>query len=475
MLPPPMKPLRLLWLLGLLMYVVTAYVNIGIVAMDDYEYGVARVVPAQNQHNADIIANVGIRSPVPSLVLVSLSRAALWLGFTDPLAQYRFVLLSVGIFAYCMLTFFARRHFQLERSPGKEAIVLFLIGFFWLSPFFFSRPLIESLSAPFVTASAYFTCEYWMRGNRRSLILAVFALMVAAMFRFQVGVCFLAILATFVLRRQWKDAAGLALASVITFLIPGLVDLALRGSFYASLISYFAYNLKYSSTFGVTPFYSYVTLFLAISIPPAFWLRYRNLRWREEFRPLLPTVLFFFIFLVAHSAIPHKEDRFMVPILPSFLICLVPLANYIMVHHRLRAAYFLVVNAFLLVITSFAVEQQNTIGLVLYLAKRPDISRIVGIDATLVLYPAAYASRAPAPRTMSADEFTGAPPKDCSTVVAVRTSFEREVPNLRREFRKVAEFKPGLLEQLVIRINPGSNARRTTIELFEPRGCARAP
>lgn len=474
MLTPAMKHLRLLWLLGLLMYVVTAYVNIGIVAMDDYEYGVARVVPAQNQHNADIIANVGIRSPVPSLMLVSLSRLALKLGFTDPLAQYRFVLLIVGIFAYCMLTFFARGHFQLDGSSGKETIALFLVGFFWLSPFFFSRPLIESLSAPFVTASAYFACEYWMKGNRRALVFSVFALMVAAMFRFQVGVCFLAILATFALRRQWKDAGVLALASAVALLIPGLVDLALRGSFYASLISYFAYNLKYSSTFGVTPFYSFVTLFLAISIPPAFWLRYRDLRWREEFRPLLPTVLFFLFFLVAHSAIPHKEDRFMVPILPSFLICLVPLANYVVVHHRLRSAYFLVINAFLLVITSFTVEQQNTIGMVLYLAKRPDISRIVGIDATLVLYPAAYATRAPTAQTMSADEFTAAPPTDCSTVVAVRASFRNEVPNLDHEFRKIAEFKPGLLEQLVIRINPGSNARRTTIELFEPRKCVRA-
>jgi hypothetical protein len=99
----------------------------------------------------------------------------------------------------------------------------------------------------------------------------------------------------------------------------------------------------------------------------------------------------------------------------------------------------------------------------------------VGIDATLVLYPAAYAMRAPAPRTMSADEFTATPPMDCSTLVAVRTSFEHEVPNLGRNYRRIAEFKPGLLEQLVIRINPGSNARRTTIDVFEPRGCGHAP
>jgi hypothetical protein len=468
-----MKPLRMLWFLGLLMYVVTAYVNIGIVAMDDYEFGVARVVPAQNQHNADIIANAGFRSPVPSLVLVSVSRVALKVGLDDPLSQYRFVLVSVGIFAYCMLTFFARKHFQLAGNPRKETIALFLVGFYWLSPFFFSRPMIESLSAPFVTASAYFACEYWMRGKRSALILSVFALMVASMFRFQVGVCFLGILATFVLRRQWRDAGVLALASALAFLMPGLVDLALRGTFYASLVSYFRYNVAQSSTFGVTPFYSFVTLFLAISIPPAFWLRYRELRWREEFRPLLPTLLFFGIFLIAHSAVPHKEDRFMVPILPSFLVCLTPLANYIATHHRVRAAYFLAVNAFLLVITSFTVEQQNTIGLVLYLAKRPDISRIVGIDGTLVLFPTAYAKRAPTARTMSAGEFVQSAPKDCNTVIAVRTSLKDQVPNLAAEFRKIAEFKPGLLEQLVIRINPGSNARRTPIELFEPSECAR--
>ncbi|HEY3934115.1 MAG TPA: hypothetical protein VGL65_05805 [Gemmatimonadales bacterium] len=455
------------------MYVATAYVNIGVVAMDDYDWGVAHVVPAQNQDNADIIAHAGIRSPVSTLVLVSVSRIAERAGFKDPVSQYRFVLLVTGIFAYCMLTFFARRHFRLRGGLDKERIVLLLIGFFWLAPYFFSRPMIEALAAPFVTASACFACEYWVNGERRALVLSVFALMIAATFRFQAGVCFLAIVATFVLRRQWKDAWVLAVASAVAFLIPGLLDLALRGRFYASLTSYIAYNVAHSSSYGVTPFYSFATLFLAISIPPAFWLRYRELRWREEFRPILPTVLFFAVFLVAHSAVPHKEDRFMVPILPSFLICLTPLANYVVTHHRLRAGYFVVVNAFLLVITSFTVEQRNTIGLVRYLAKRPEITRIVGVDGTLVLYPTAYALHSPAESTMSAAELVTSPPMDCNTVVAIRSGLKAQAPNLAAGFHKLAQFQPGLLEQLVIWINPGPNARRTTIELYEPKGCGR--
>lgn len=455
------------------MYIVTAWVNIGIVAMDDYGYGVAQVVPAQNQHNADIIANAGIRSPVPSLVLVSLSRLAWKAGVQDPVSQYRVVLLIVGIFAYCMLSYFARRHFRLTGNSRLELIALFFIGFFWLSPYFFSRPLIESLSATFVTASACLTCGYWINGERRDLVLAIFALMIASMLRFQDGVCFLAILATFVLRRQWRDTGVLVVASGIAFLIPGLIDLGLRGSFYASLVKYFTYNLAESSTYGVTPVYSFVTLFLAISIPPVFWLRYRGMRWRDEYRPLLPTLMFFVIFVAAHSAVPHKEDRFMVPILPVFLICLTPLAGYIVAGHRIRTAFFMVVNAFLLVITSFTVEQQNTIGMVRYLGKRPDITDVVGIDATLVLYPTAYALRTPAKSTMSVDQFVAHPPSECHTLVAVRRSMLPQLPILSTGYRPVAEFKPGLLEQLIIRINPKHNARRTPIELFEPAGCVR--
>ncbi|MGH7524718.1 MAG: hypothetical protein ACREK8_10460 [Gemmatimonadales bacterium] len=455
------------------MYIVTAWVNIGIVAMDDYGYGVAQVVPAQNQHNADIIANAGIRSPVPSLVLVSLSRLAWKAGVKDPVSQYRVVLLIVGIFAYCMLSYFARRHFRLTGNSRLELIALFLIGFYWLAPYFFSRPLIESLSAPFLLASACLTCQYWIDGKCRDLVLAVLTLMIASMLRFQDGVCFLAILVTFVLRRQWRDIAVLALASAVAFLIPGLVDLALRGSFYASLVKYFTYNLHESSTYGVTPFYSFVTLFLAISIPPVFWLRYRGMRWREQYHPILPTVLFFVVFVASHSAVPHKEDRFMVPILPVFLICLTPLAGYVVMHSRVRTAFFLVFNAFLLMITSFTVEQQNTIGMVRYLGKRPDISRLVGIDETLVLYPTAYALRTPPKRTMSAVAFLADPPDECNTLIAVRRSMTTQLPVLAARFHQVAEFKPGLLEQLIIRINPRHNARRTPIELFEPAACVR--
>ncbi|HEY4100964.1 MAG TPA: hypothetical protein VGM20_08825 [Gemmatimonadales bacterium] len=455
---------------GLVLYVSTACVNIGIVALDDYHEIVAQIIPAQFQSATQIIAGAGIRSPVPSLVLLTLSRTALHLGLTDPVAQYRFVLIVLAIFSFAVLSTVARRHFRDERDGNKEIVALCLISFFWLAPYFFSRTLIESLAAPFVAASAWFTTDYWLRGRRSSLALSVFALMVAATFRFQVGVCYAAIVAVFVLRRQWRDSWVLLASSAVAFMIPGLIDLWLRGSFYASLRAYVDYNVHYSSSYGVHPFYSFVTLFLAITIPPAFWLRYRGLRWREEYRPLLPALLFFAVFLVAHSAVPHKEDRFMVPIVPVFLICLVPLAHYIWQKSRWRTVYFLAINAVLLVITSFTVEQRNTIGLVLYLGRHPEITRVVGVDETLVLYPSAYTLRPPADTSVAASDLAGMP-MTCNTAIAVRQAFKTSVAELNAKGEKVAEFRPGLLEQLVIRINPGSNARRTTIELYRGPGC----
>jgi hypothetical protein len=464
------RTIRVIWLAGLALYIVTAWVNIGVVALDDYYYGAAHIIPAQFQSTARIIADAGFRSPVPSLILLGLSRTALHLGLTDPVAQYRFVLIVLAVFSFAVLSTIARRHFRNENDGNKEIVALCFISFFWLAPYFFSRTLIESLAAPFVTASAWFATDYWLRGRRSSLALSIFALMIAATFRFQVGVCVAAIVAVFVLRRQWRDSWVLVTSSAVAFMIPGLIDLWLRGSFYASLRAYVAYNVQHSSTFGVSPFYSFVTLFLAITIPPAFWLRYRGFRWRDEYRPLLPALLFFAVFLLAHSAVPHKEDRFMVPIVPVFLICLVPMARYIWQTSRWRTAYFLVINAVMLLITSFTVEQQNTIGLVLYLGRHPEVTRVVGVDETLILYPSAYTLRPPPDTSVAVSDLAGMP-MTCNTAVAVRQALRASVPGLDTSYEKVAEFRPGLLERLVIRINPGSNARRTTIELYRGRGC----
>lgn len=57
---------------------------------------------------------------------------------------------------------------------------------------------------------------------------------------------------------------------------------------------------------------------------------------------------------------------------------------------------------------------------------------------------------------------------DCSEVVVARKGYES---NQKDKFNKLAELSPGVLEKLLVMLNPTRNARRTSIELFVPNPC----
>src|SRR5690349_2055302 len=134
--------IKLIFCLGLFLYAATAVINIGIIAVDDYEFGVARAIPAQTTDFNRIIAERDIRSAIPSLALAATAKFALRLVLHDPTNQLRFILLMIAIFAFCVNGVWGRFHFQ---DYPKQTLFLFLISFYFLCPLFLSRLMIESL------------------------------------------------------------------------------------------------------------------------------------------------------------------------------------------------------------------------------------------------------------------------------------------------------------------------------------------
>jgi hypothetical protein len=469
-----LKVRRLIISLGLFVAFTTGFVNIGIIAMDDYEDIISNVIPAGKRSVSQLIAAADYRSAIPTVCLSLVAKLAKYLGVQSPANQLRVVLGFLGIFSLGLQLFFATRLFRLVYADydRRELIALFLLSFYFVCPLFFTRPMIESLGGPFLFASVYYACAFYKQNKIPALVLGILFLTLASLFRFQAGVCFFSLGAVALLPRshRLRNASVFTLVCVGAFLLTGGLDYWMKGEFHGSFLAYWRFNAANSSSFGVQPFYNFLLLFVGLSFPPLFFTRYKNLDWKREYGFLIPCLIYFGVFVTAHSFVPHKEERFMIPVIGLFLMLLVPLANDLWERgRRVRVGFFLVLNSFLLFFASYSVAQNNVVGLGQFLENHPRIRSVVSFKESLVLLPEAFVSRAvdwklngdlPAVSAMSCDE-----------VLAVRKDLAPAFKTVSDKFIKISEFKPGLLEALLVELNPYRNGRRSAIALYSPLKC----
>jgi hypothetical protein len=120
------------------------------------------------------------------------------------------------------------------------------------------------------------------------------------------------------LQRKWRPMLAYGLAVFIPLaVIQGAIDLVLWGRPWAEVTQYVRFNLTHTTDYGVLPWYNYLLLLAGLFIPP-FSLAVLFGFFRRP-RPLalwLPV----FLFLAIHSWFPNKQERFMLPIVPLFLV-----------------------------------------------------------------------------------------------------------------------------------------------------------
>ncbi|NBV49949.1 hypothetical protein EBR78_01870 [bacterium] len=467
-----MKTHRVLWLIGLLLTCLVAYFNQGIIALDDYSEGVARFIPAQQLSFAQNIETTGIRFPFQSLMLLLLSKLALGFGITDPTGQMRFVLLILGFTHFAIQTFCATRFFKTE--PEKR-MALLLSAFYFVMPLLYTRPLIENMSGAWITLAAYAAYRYQHELHSKWIVLSVFSIACSALFRFQAGVCIFAVPLLFWILKTPRGWIPFFISGGLAFVLTGFLDQALTGGFHRSLLSYVNYNLEHASSYGTTPFYTFALLFLGLSLPPTFFGKYPGFLWKERYQRLLAVLLFFGVFFISHSLIPHKEERFMIPVLVLFLVLLTPLLVYWLEapKGRWRVIYFFILNTVLLIPASFSTPQNNVIGLVQFLNHHPEIKRLINYNDSVVLIPRAFALHTfevlpmkPILAPISLDI-------SCDSVIAVRQDLASQDGWQDGSFKQIAEFKPGFLEALLVKLNPRQNGRRGSIFLYASPECNR--
>jgi hypothetical protein len=388
----------------------------------------------------------------------------------DPVSQVRWALCFLGIAVFC-LQFWAASRFFRQGTDRERQIGYFLVSFYFALPLFSTRPMIETFCMPLLTLSAVWGAQYQRTRHLKYLVSALVFLAAASMMRFQAGVCWLGLFCLVAGQNRWKPWAALIAISAGLFVLTGLPDLAFSREFHHQLRSYVGYNLQFSGEhFGRMPFYVFFVLALALTLPPTFLARYRDFPWKKFWACYWVPASYFIFFLLAHSATPHKEERFIVPVLPVFLFCLVPLAAYLWNAGRWRKIWFLSLNSFLLVLACSSPAQKNLLSLTEWLNAHPEIQAVDSVEQALVFFPQAFLRR---PIQWAAHHQADYQNMSCDRLTLVRSDHPSSV-SWESRFKQVARFEPAWVEQLLVWAN-AKNARRGPLNAYLPLHCSTIP
>lgn len=470
---------------------VTALGHVGVVAVDDYDCGMAAAIPADQPTLARAIDLCRGRSPLGLLALSALGRAMLGLGVTDPWMQLRGVQGVLGLawillHGVAALVLWKRAPWGGPWSPSLNMLTWVVLTLGGLGPWVATRPMLEAMAAPWLTLSAVLASDYYRRpsvdGNVPWLLAgAVSTLAVAAALRYQTGICALVLVVLVFIRRSRKEWLLGAAVSVAWLLALGCVDAWIKGQgFLGAFVEYVSYNVRHSHEYGQSPWYVYWVV-LAGACAPFWLLAPRNSRISADlFSQLVVPIGYLGVFVGAHTLVAHKEERFLLPVAGLWLLACVPwVYSMWRTTWRWRLVCLAVGHAILGGLLALGGFQNNVVGIMAYVKERPEIATLVSIGETLnLVVPTALAGRTLAVESVSLAQAMGrASEGACDQLVLVREDLAKQASSEADDpwmpVAIEAVFEPSLLERLAITGNPRHNIRRSTIyALQRGPGCA---
>jgi hypothetical protein len=416
------------------------------------------------------------RSAVLPLVLHAVMRVARTLGVPDgaPLVNAAFVFLGLLAVTNVPLTYHLARARLSERAALAAA---WLVAVQFLMPHTTSRALVECVASPPVVA-----CLLCVERGRISAHPARWALACglllgsAGLVRLHVGVLLPVLLVWWWQVARTRAVAALVAGGGVMALVQGVVDLVTQGGFLVVPFRYAAYQRNFVNSYGESPWYVFVLMFAALAAPPflAGYLRAGVAAARRH-----PTVsVSFVVFLVVHSMVGHKEERFMFTVLPLFFIILgAALADAWDAHGWRRACVvgFGVLNTAALVLFTLASPRQNALAPLMDVrgkdaaavhgagVRLPQLyagmnTRVVEHASMAQLLADVQQERGPRVRLLVAKEL-GAPDQTLLDRQGWRCGGPQEWP-------------PDVLDGLLLAVNPKNNQSRQATTSWD---CVRAP
>ncbi len=274
-----------------------------------------------------------------------------------------------------LLVYFGFKIAKLITSEKNAKIIGLILALFWIFPFMSVRNLIEFVCIPPLLAGTYFA----MRDeNKKSYIFAGIMFALSFIFRVQILIIPFGIGLILLFQKKFASLFYLVISLIVTaFLTQGIVDWLVWGYPFAAFWTYFAYNASHSGEYTSGPFYNYLLLLFGILIPPTslFFFKDYFANWKNKLILFLPS----FLYLLFHSIFPNKQERFILPFIPFFIILgSINYSEYIRKNlFKYAWVWFWIINSVLLIIFSFTYSKRSRVESFYYLSRKDDVKSVL--------------------------------------------------------------------------------------------------
>ncbi|MGH7435002.1 MAG: glycosyltransferase family 39 protein, partial [Polyangiaceae bacterium] len=234
--------------------------------------------------------------------------------------------LGLMIAAKCLMAlwaligvFFAMKLAERLAGLGGSLAAGLLLATFPPSLAYDARCTTEAMTGPLLVAATFFATDSDRDAQRPASTRALWAAgalaATAVALRPPNAIVLVGLLVALLVGRRWKDAKRYVLAATCAIASAGLLDAATWGAPFHSLVGYLRFNLLEgkAAQFGVEPFTFYADVawtsvgFAVVAIGSGLLF---------ESTQALGPVLIVLAYLLAHSLEPHKELRFLLPVVP---------------------------------------------------------------------------------------------------------------------------------------------------------------
>ena len=240
-------------------------------------------------------------------------------GLHNPKGKMFLIRLIHALFSLLIVSFGYKitKHYISERVAKQVGLILALL---WVMPFISVHNLVEIVCIPFMMWGLWLLIKNEDKEQVFKIyFIAGFIMSLAVSIRFQTIIVVGGAGLVLLFRKQWKATLAFGIGAILSFvLLQSVIDYYIWGQPFAEFVEYVRYNLAAKYGYGKDVWYMYTTVLGGILIPP--FSIFLLIGWFMVLRkhPLLfwPSFLFF----AFHNYFPNKQERFILPILPLFII-----------------------------------------------------------------------------------------------------------------------------------------------------------
>jgi len=320
-----------------------------------------------------------------------------WIGISDPKILMLFNRLFHALFSMLVVYFGIKITEKLspkESSKNNAVIVGWILALLWMLPFLSVRNLVEIVSIPLLMWGTWLMIKHDDDDSKSSIkykvnfLYAGLLIGMAISFRYQIGVFAFGVAAVYFLQFKWTKFLLFAFGVVLIFcLTQGLVDYLIWGYPFAEFLGYFTYNVNEGTAYiPNNNYFMYVGVLIASCLfPLGLLLGIGFFASVKKYWVIFVPVLLFILF---HSFYPSKQERFILPVLPLFIILGVIGYHLFFVKEiwkkiwRFSYRFFWILNIPLLLILSVAYSKKSRVEAMYYFYESKEIPEKVLFEGT---------------------------------------------------------------------------------------------